>query len=180
MELIPQFDPEGWIAAYGYWAVFAVVALESMGLPLPGETVLLAAAVYGGTRQELNITAVIAAASAGAIIGDNIGYEIGRRAGLPLLLRYGHRIGLDQRRLNLGQYLFRRYGGSIVFFGRFVALLRTFAALLAGANRMPWPRFVFFNAAGAVCWASAFGLGGYVLGTSVHRISGPLGIGLLI
>ena len=175
-----EFDPSGWIAAYGYWAVLVLVGLESMGLPLPGETALIAAAVYAGTRRELNIAGVIAVASIGAVIGDNIGYEIGRRLGFPLLVRYGPRIGLDERRLKLGQYLFRRYGGLIVFFGRFVALLRTFAALLAGANRMPWPRFLFFNAAGAVTWASVFGIGGYTLGASVHEISGPLGIGLLI
>jgi membrane protein DedA with SNARE-associated domain len=177
---MPEFDPSGWIAAYGYWAVLVLVGLESMGLPLPGETALIAAAVYAGTRHQLDIVGVIAAASVGAVVGDNIGYEIGRRLGFPLLVRYGPRIGLDERRLKLGRYLFRRYGGSIVFFGRFIALLRTFAALLAGANRMPWPRFFFFNAAGAVTWASMFGIGGYLLGASVHRISGPLGIGLLI
>jgi membrane protein DedA with SNARE-associated domain len=95
-------------------------------------------------------------------------------------VRHGSRIGLDERRLKLGQYLFLRYGGLIVFFGRFVALLRTLAALLAGVNRMPWPRFFFFNAAGGLIWSSIFGFGGYALGFSVHRISGPIGIGLLI
>ena len=175
-----HFDPSVWIAAYGYWAVFVLIGLESMGVPLPGETVLVAAAIYAGTSHELNIFGVITAAAIGAVIGDNIGYEIGRLVGFPLLLRHGSRIGLDERRLKLGQYLFRRYGGMIVFFGRFVALLRTLAALLAGANRMEWPRFFFFNATGGVIWASCFGFGGYVLGSSVHRISGPLGLGLLI
>ena len=84
------------------------------------------------------------------------------------------------RRIKLGQYLFRRYGGAIVFFGRFVALLRAAAALLAGINRMPWPRFFFFNAAGGILWSSIFGVGAYVLGFSVHRISGPVGIGAFI
>jgi membrane protein DedA with SNARE-associated domain len=180
ISAVLQFDLSGWIAAYGYWAVLVLVGLESMGLPLPGETALIAAAVYAGTGHELSIVGVIAAASTGAVIGDNIGYEIGRWLGFPLLVRYGPRIGIDQRRLKLGQYLFRRYGGLIVFFGRFVALLRTFAALLAGTNRMPWPRFLFFNAAGGVTWSSIFGIGGYVLGFSVHQISGPLGIGLLV
>jgi membrane protein DedA with SNARE-associated domain len=175
-----HFDPSVWIAAYGYWAVLVLVALESMGVPLPGETALIAAAIYAGTKHELNIFGVVAAAATGAVIGDNIGYEIGRLVGFPLLLRHGNRISLDERRLKLGQYLFRRYGGMIVFFGRFVALLRTLAALLAGANRMPWPRFFFFNATGGVIWSSIFGFGGYVLGSSVHRISGPLGLGLLI
>ena len=147
--MVFQFDHVGWIAHYGYWAVLALVGLESMGLPLPGETALIAAAVYAGTSHELNLAGVIAAASAGAVIGDNIGYGIGRVVGFPLVVRYGPRIGLDERRIKLGQYLFRRYGGAIVFFGRFVAVLRAFAALLAGINRMSWPRFFFFNATGA-------------------------------
>src|SRR5258705_1676763 len=180
MAMFSQFDPSGWIAAYGYWAVLVLVGLESMGLPLPGETALIAAAVYAGTGHELDIVGVVAAAAAGAVIGDNIGYEIGRLVGFPFLVRYGARIGLHERRLKLGQYLFRRYGGAIVFFGRFAALLRTFAALLAGTNRMPWPRFFFFNAAGGVVWSSIFGIGGYLLRSSVHRISGPLGIGFFI
>jgi membrane protein DedA with SNARE-associated domain len=180
MSLISQLDPPHLIAAYGYWAVLVLVGLESMGVPLPGETALIAAAVYAGTNHELNIVGVIAAAATGAVIGDNIGYEIGRLIGFRLLVRYGPRAGLDEPRLKLGQYLFRRYGGVVVFFGRFVALLRTFAALLAGANRMPWPRFFFFNAAGGIVWSSIFGLGGYLLGSSVERISGPLGFGLLV
>jgi membrane protein DedA with SNARE-associated domain len=180
MSVLSQLDLSGWIAAYGYWAVLVLVGLESMGLPLPGETALISAAVYAGTSHELNIAGVVAAAAVGAVIGDNIGYEIGRLIGFPILRRYGPRIGLDERRLRLGQYLFRRYGGAIVFFGRFAALLRTFAALLAGANRMPWPRFLFYNAAGGLIWSSIFGIGGYVLGSSVHRISGPIGIGLFI
>ena len=123
---------------------------------------------------------VIAAACIGAVVGDNIGYGIGRVVGFPLVARYGPRIGLDERRIKLGQYLFRCYGGALVFFGRFVALLRAAAALLAGINRMPWLRFFFFNAAGGILWSSIFGVGAYVLGFSVHRISGPVGIGAFI
>jgi membrane protein DedA with SNARE-associated domain len=180
MSVLSELDLSGWIAAYGYWAVLILVGLESMGLPLPGETALIAAAVYAGTSHELDITGIVAAAAAGAVIGDNIGYEIGRLIGFPILRRHGPRIGLDDRRLKLGQYLFRRYGGAIVFFGRFAALLRTFAALLAGTNHMPWPRFLFYNAAGAIVWSSIFGIGGYLLGSSVHQISGPVGLALFI
>jgi len=180
MSAILHLDPSVWIAAYGYWAVLVIVGLESVGVPLPGETTLVAAAVYAGTSHDLNILGVVAAAATGAVIGDNIGYEIGRAGGFPLVVRYGPRIGLHEGRLKLGQYLFFRYGGLIVFFGRFVALLRTFAALLAGVNRMPWQRFFFFNASGGLVWSSTFGLGGYALGSSVHRISGPLGFSLLI
>jgi membrane protein DedA with SNARE-associated domain len=177
---VSLFDHSGLIADYGYWAVLVLVGLESMGLPLPGETALIAAAVYAGTSHDLNVVGVIAAACTGAVVGDNIGYGIGRVVGFPLVARYGPRIGLDERRIKLGQYLFRRYGGAIVFFGRFVALLRAAAALLAGINRMPWPRFFFFNAAGGILWSSIFGVGAYVLGFSVHRISGPVGIGAFI
>src|SRR5262245_61999620 len=151
-----------------------------MGVPLPGEYAADADAVYAGTTHKLDIFGVIAAAAAGAVIGDNIGYEIGRWVGFPLLVRFGPRIGLDERRLKLGQYLFSRYGGAIVFFGRFVALLRALAALLAGTNRMPWLRFFFFNAAGGAVWASTFGFGGYWLGSSIHELSRPLGLGLFV
>jgi membrane protein DedA with SNARE-associated domain len=138
------------VGQYGYGAVFLLVMLESAGIPMPGETVLVSAAVYAGTRHGLDIRGVIAAAAAGAIIGDNIGFWVGREFGEPLLERWGDLIGLDSRKRMLGRYLFARYGGSIVFFGRFIALLRAFAALLAGANALsPW-RFLIFNAAGAL------------------------------
>jgi membrane protein DedA with SNARE-associated domain len=163
------------LATYGYWAVFGVIALESMGVPLPGESALIAAAVYAGTTHALAWPLVVAAASAGAILGDNAGYWIGREAGLRLLLRFGPWVGLDQSRIKLGQYLFLRRGGSIVFFGRFVALLRTFAALLAGASRMGWSRFLLYNAAGGICWAALYGCGGFFLGHEIRRITGPLG-----
>jgi membrane protein DedA with SNARE-associated domain len=85
-------------------------------------------------------------------------------------------VRLDERKLKLGQYLFLRHGGKVVFFGRFVAVLRTWAAFLAGVNRMPWGRFLFFNAAGGIVWASVFGIGGYVLGDNVERFVGPVGL----
>lgn len=173
------FDPHHLITLYGAWAVFLVVGLESVGLPLPGETLLVAAAVYAGTAGGLDISHVLVAASAGAFLGDNAGYWIGRRLGLPLLSKHGGRVGIDARRLKLGRYLFDRHGGKVVFFGRFVALLRTLAALLAGVNRMPWPRFLAFNLAGGVLWSLVFGLGGYALGHLVERLAGPIGLGLL-
>jgi membrane protein DedA with SNARE-associated domain len=141
---------------------------------------LVSAAVYAGTRHALDIRWVIAAAAGGAILGDNIGFWVGREFGEPLLDKWGHFIGLDARKRVLGRYLFARYGGLIVFFGRFVALLRAFAALLAGANGLaPW-RFFAFNAAGGIVWATTFGLGGYLLGAGIHRIAGPVGWALLL
>jgi membrane protein DedA with SNARE-associated domain len=168
------------IENYGYWAIFVIVMLESMGVPMPGETALVTAAVYSGSTHRVDIKLVIAAAAAGAIVGDNIGYMIGRRFGLPLLVRHGHYVHLTQGRLKLGQYLFLRYGGAIVFFGRFVAFLRTFAALLAGVNRYQWQSFLFFNAAGGVVWALVFGTGGYIFGDAIERFSRPIGILALI
>jgi membrane protein DedA with SNARE-associated domain len=164
------------LTQFGPWAVFLLVALESAGVPLPGETILVAAAVLAGHSHEGSIVQIIALAAAGAIIGDNIGFWVGREYGLKLLLRHGGRIGLDEDRLRLGQYLFLRHGGAIVFFGRFVAVLRAFAAVLAGANKLaPW-RFFLFNAAGGIVWACVFGLGGYHLGADFHRIAGPIGL----
>jgi membrane protein DedA with SNARE-associated domain len=168
------------IAHYGYAAIFLVVMLESAGIPMPGETILISAAVLAGTKHALDIRWVIAAASGGAIVGDNIGFWVGRELGEPLLERWGHLVGLDARKRMLGRYLFARYGGSIVFFGRFVALLRAFAAVLAGANDLaPW-RFFVFNALGGIAWATIFGSGGYLLGASIHRVAGPVGWTMLI
>jgi membrane protein DedA with SNARE-associated domain len=168
------------IGHYGYGAVFVIVMLESAGIPMPGETILVAAAVYAGTKHALDIRWVIVAAAGGAILGDNIGFWVGREFGEPLLEKWGHLVGLDARKRMLGRYLFARYGGLVVFFGRFVALLRAFAALLAGANGLaPW-RFFAFNAAGGIVWATIFGLGGYLLGAGMHRIAGPVGWALLI
>src|SRR5438874_11943687 len=161
---------------YGYWAVLVFVAIESTGLPFPGETMLLVAAIYAGKTHHLFIPLVIAAAATGAILGDNVGFWIGREGGYRLLRRYGRYIRLDERKLKLGQYLFIKHGGKVVFFGRFVAVLRAWAAFLAGTNRMRWPGFLLFNALGGVAWATIFGLGGYFLGDNIHRLTGPVAI----
>ncbi len=178
MHLIDPEALNAFIASYGYLAVLIVVGLESSGLPLPGEATLLTAAIFAGTTHRLAIEGVVGAAAAGAILGDNVGFIVGREVGLPLLRRYGGRVGLDPAKLRLAQYLFQRYGGSIVFFGRFIAVLRAFAALLAGANRFPWPRFLLFNAAGGIVWASLYGYAAYLLGRSIDRIAGPVGLAL--
>jgi membrane protein DedA with SNARE-associated domain len=173
-----MLDPTTLITKYGSFAVTGVVCLESMGLPWPGEAMLIAAAVYAGKTGGLNIFEVIGAAAAGAIVGDNIGYWIGRQIGFPVLVRYGHYVGLTEPRIKIGQYLFMRHGGKIVFFGRFVALLRVLAALLAGVNRMSWPRFFVANAAGAILWATVFGVGAYILGEDVEHLTRPAAFAL--
>ena len=168
------------IQAYGLWVLFAVVMLESMGVPMPGETALVTAALYAGSTHQIGILPVVIVAAAAAIAGDNIGYLIGRSIGLRLIVRYGRYVRLNEARLKVGQYLFLRHGGKIVFFGRFVALLRTLAAVLAGINRMPWPHFLIMNALGGICWASLFGGGAYLFGEQMKRVAGPVSLLLVV
>ena len=164
------------LTTYGYWAVFAGIAIESTGIPFPGETMLLVAAIYAGTTHQFSIVLVIAAAASGAILGDNLGFWVGRAGGYRLLRRYGHLVRLNKRKLKLGLYLFRRHGGTVVFFGRLVAVLRMWAAFLAGTHRMEWKRFLLFNALGGIAWATLYGLGGYLLGDNLQRFTGPIGV----
>jgi len=167
------------LATYGYWAVLLFVAVESTGIPFPGETMLLAAAIYAGTHHSFHLPLVILAAASGAILGDNLGFLVGRAGGYRMLRRYGHVVHLDGRKLKLGIYLFRRHRGKVVFFGRFVAVLRAWAAFLAGTSRMPWDRFLLFNAAGGILWATLYG-GGYALGDNIYRLSGPVGVASVV
>ena len=164
------------LTTYGYFAVFLFVAIESIGIPFPGETMLLVAAIDAGKTHQLSIVLVILAATLGAIVGDNIGFWIGREGGYLVLRRYGKYIGFDERKLKVGIYMFRKHGGKVVFFGRFIAVLRAWAAFLAGVNRMTWGRFLIFNALGGFIWATLYGLGGYFLGEQIHRLTGPVGI----
>ena len=166
------------IAQYGYGVVGLVICLEAMGLPLPGESLLIATAIYAATTHKLAIEWILVSAAIGAIMGDNFGYLIGHYLGRPLLEKYGPRIYLTVERQRLGQYLFLKYGGIVVFIGRFIAFMRTFVALLAGANRMRWGRFLLWNALGGIAWTHGYGYGAYLLGTGASKISGPLGIAL--
>ena len=166
------------IAAFSYAAVFALVALEYMALPLPGETALVAAAVLAG-QGRLDISAVVFTGAAAAILGGLVGYWIGRRYGLPMAQRYGSYVGIDAGRLKIGQYLFWRHGGKIIFFGRFVALLRALSAFLAGVNHFDRGRFFVFNALGGLVWAAIFGLGGYGLGVAFETYARPVGLAAL-
>ena len=166
-----------YVQHFGYWAVLAIVGLESIGIPLPGETTLISAALYAGATHNLQIVWVIAAAATSAIIGDNLGYLLGHWGGYRLLVRYGQYVGLDQRKVKVAHYLFARYGGSVVFFGRFTAILRTYAAFIAGTARMPWPSFLFFNAAGGVVWATIYGTAAYTLGKQIDRVGTEFAIG---
>ncbi len=170
MTLFTHADLEPLIKSYGYWGIGLIVGIESMGIPLPGETILVLASMYAAYSGDLTIYGVVSAAIIGSIIGDNIGYWIGHRYGYPLLLKHGRRINMTEDRIKLGQYLFMSYGAKIVFIGRFIALLRILAAFLAGVNRMPWWSFLFANATGAILWASVFGFGGYWFGQMVFQV----------
>ncbi len=171
---------EQWLVDYGYLAVFVLVAVESIGVPVPGETMLIVAAVYAGATGGLSIVLIIIVAAAGAIVGDNVGYAVGRYGGWHLLRRYGHYVRLDERKLKLGRYLFMRHGGKVVFFGRFVGILRTYSAALAGANHMRFRRFVAFNAAGGIVWAVVYALGYYFLADVIDSLGTPGAIALIV
>ncbi len=159
----------------GYPLLFVLVMSESSGLPIPGETALIAAAVLA-SRGKLSIEVVIALAAAAAIVGDNIGYVIGRKGGRWLLQRPGP--FLDRRRqvLITGEPFFERHGPKAVFLGRFVLGLRVWASWLAGATRMSWRSFVLWNALGGIIWATAIGLIAYHLGRSAGNIVEAFGL----
>jgi len=169
---------DSWLASYGYVVVFLLVMIESLGVPVPGETALIGAALYAGSTHELQIWWVIVLAAGAAIVGDNIGFAIGRYGGARLLLRYGGKLHIDEGRIKIGIWLFRRHGGKLVFWGRFVSILRTYAAFLAGTNRMDWPRFLVFNAAGGITWATIYGVAYYEFGSSLQKLNTTIDITL--
>jgi membrane protein DedA with SNARE-associated domain len=168
------------IHVYGLLTVAVFVGLECVGVPLPGETALLAAAIYAGTKHDLNIVSVILTTAGAAIIGRMIGYVIGRQFGYWLLLRYGNYVRMTESRIKLGQYLFLRHGGKIVVVAQFVPVLRTFAGVFAGANCMPWRQFLVANAVGSFVWAVSYGYAAYALGRGFERLEGPIVIILAI
>ena len=157
------------VGSYGYVFLFLLISIESFGVPLPGETALVTAAALAA-RGQLNIALVIVTAAAGAVIGDNAGYWIGRRGGIALVRRYGRRVGLDEAKLARVQRFFARHGAKTVFIGRFIALLRSWAAALAGVACMPYRTFMLFNILGGVTWATLFGALGYVFGRTLPRL----------
>ena len=164
------------IVSYGYLAVFVLVGVESLGIPLPGETALITAAIYAGHTHRLNPWLIFLVASAAAIIGDNIGYWIGDKGGYRLARRYGPKVRLDERKLKTARYLFDLHGGKVVFFGRFVSVLRIYAAFLAGTSKMRWRRFLVFNAAGGIVWAGLWTLAAYLAGNALKRASGTINL----
>ncbi|WP_405558350.1 DedA family protein [Streptomyces sp. NBC_01171] len=154
---------------YGYWAVGAVIFLEDFGVPAPGETILLAAGVYAGAG-ELNIVAVAAIAFAAAVVGDNVGYVIGRTGGRAFVERWGKYILLTPKRFEAAEAFFRRHGGKIVTVARFVEGLRQANGIIAGTTGMAWPRFLAFNALGAALWVGLWSSLAYLAGSHITAV----------
>lgn len=152
----------------GYPAVALFVMIESSGIPFPGETMLLLAAFYAAVDQKLQIPLVIACAALGAIVGDNLGYAIGRTGGYSFVRRFGRYLFLKEKHLERAQQFFHKHGNKTVFFGRFIAILRAWAAFLAGVNRMRWSSFLIYNATGGILWATIFGCLGFYTGRAFH------------
>lgn len=159
----------------GYPGIFAIVGLESAGLPLPGETTLLAASYLAATGG-LSLPLVIASAALGAIVGDSLGYLIGRKGGRRFFERYGRYVGITEKKLEKADRYFARHGAKTVFFGRFVAVLRILAGPLAGAAKMPYRRFLTANAAGGITWATLMGTLGYFFGKPVAAFLSSMGL----
>jgi len=152
-------------ARYGYAVVFFGVLLENAGLPVPGETTLLAGAALAHSGR-LSLPWVIVWATLGAVLGDNIGFAIGRNGGRQLVERHGGKIGLTTARLRQFDRFFEKYGAPTVFIARFVTGLRVFCALLAGGSELPWRTFLFYNATGAIVWSASIAAVGYSLAYS--------------
>ena len=154
---------------YGYLAVAGLVFVEDFGVPVPGETILIAAAVYAGAGR-LNIAAVFALALLAAVLGDNLGYLIGRRLGRAVVLRYGRYVLLTPQRLDKAEGFFTRHGGKVVTIARFVSGLRQANGIVAGLTRMPRLRFVAFNVLGAALWVGAWCAAGYLAGSQIQSV----------
>jgi membrane protein DedA with SNARE-associated domain len=163
------------VETFGYPLLFLVVMAESSGVPVPGETGLITAAVLA-SQGKLEIWLVIPIAAAGAIVGDNIGYVIGRKGGRWLLERPGRFQRQRLEMLALGEPFFAKHGPKAVFFGRFLLGLRVWASWLAGATRMHWRSFAFWNALGGICWATGIGLVAYFIGHAAGNAIGAFGL----
>ena len=174
MHQTPQHVPEiinkvaPYINHHGYVAVLLLVMLEDFGIPVPGETVLIAAAFFAGVEGQLNIVLVALAAFVGAVIGDNIGFAIGEYGGHPLLERYGKYVFLTPERIGKAEAFFNRHGGKVVIVARFIEGLRQLNGLLAGLSDMRWLKFILYNAIGAALWVGLWTVVGYLGGSHIQ------------
>jgi len=156
--------------------VAAFIALESIGLPLPAEAALIAAAFFAARTHGIDIWSLIAAGIVAAILGEMVGFWIGRRFGHQLLMRYGPRVGFTEERIRMGQWLFVRYGGRFVFIARFLPFLRNIAAVLAGTNSMAQHSFYFASATAAAAWITVYGLSAYSFGGAFANLASPVAV----
>jgi membrane protein DedA with SNARE-associated domain len=164
------------LLSYGLILLFAAVAVESAGIPVPGETALIAAAILATPKyHHYSLAAVIVVAAAGAIVGDNVGYWLGRKGGRALLERWEPLARYARKALPPSERFFAKHGQKTVFFGRFIALLRVTSAWLAGISHMPWWRFLLWNAAGGILWATGVSLLAYQFGKTAADAVGRYG-----
>jgi len=161
---------EPYIHEYGAVAIFVILFLESLGAPLPGESALIFAGVLA-SRGELSLSAVLFNAWVGAVLGDNVGYLIGRTVGRAVILKHGSRIGLTPERFNHVEAVFARYGPATVAAARFVNILRQLNGIAAGTTGMDWRRFLLFNALGGALWVAVWGAGAFYFGTHMSGIA---------
>ena len=179
-----------YIIQYGYGALFGVLFAESLGLPLPGETFLVAAS-FLAVQGQLNIWLVVVTAWAAAVLGDNVGYAIGRFGGRKLVMRHGARVGISAARLDKTERFFAHYGPEVVIVARFFPVLRELNGIVAGSAGMGWKRFAFYNALGGLIWVGAWSAGVYFFGKQIEAwllrvhtaglwLAGMLGLALLV
>lgn len=160
---------EAFLRDYGYLAVFLGVFLESFGLPLPGESLVISSALVAA-QGDYRITPLLAVIWLAAVLGDNLGYLAGHFAGRRLVLRYGAKVGITEARFARVEASFIRFGAAVVLFARFFVLLRQLNGLTAGTLSMPWWRFLLYNAVGAALWSAVWGLGVYLIGHDIPHI----------
>lgn len=187
MMLIDQYLAlaQPYLEQYGYLALFGILMLESMGLPLPGETVLISASLIA-SQGKLNMGLIFVTAWSAAVLGDNIGFAVGRFGGRRLLLRHGGRVGITEERLQVAEEFFTRYGPEIVIAARFLVVVRQLNGIIAGSAGMNWWRFLIYNMIGAALWVSTWSIGVYFIGSHlavampwIHRAGYALGASLI-
>lgn len=166
------------LARYGYVAIFLVIAIECVGVPVPGETALITGSAFAAAGR-LSIVGVIISAAAGAIVGSTGGYWLGRSGGVALVERYGRALRVTPARMQSVHEFFVRHGAWAVFIGRFIALLRAWAAILAGTGGMAFTTFTLYNVLGSIVWAAAFGTLGYLFGNSLPVLRRNVGFAAL-
>jgi membrane protein DedA with SNARE-associated domain len=165
----------GPLSHYGYWLILALVTLEDFGVPVPGETVIIAASIFAG-HQQLNVVAVGVIAFVAAVIGDNIGFAIGHFGGRALAVRWGRYVFLTEERLDKAAVFFDRHGGKIIVVARFIEGLRQANGIIAGISGMHWRRFVIFNMLGAALWVGTWVSLGYLAGDHIDTIYHYIGL----